>query len=58
MVVCAHVWPTAVSSGLYGAFTGSIWDSFILRDRLLGLEMAQFWSLRPVRALVCIMASK
>jgi hypothetical protein len=49
IVVCCHVWPGEVSSRLYGAFQGPILDSFLMRDRLLGREMAQFWSLRPVR---------
>jgi hypothetical protein len=49
IVICAHIWPGEVSSRLYGAFGGPILDSFLMRDRLLGREMAQFWSLRPVR---------
>jgi len=48
IVICAHIWPGEVSGRLYGAFGGPIIDSFLMRDRLLGREMAQFWSLRPV----------
>lgn len=48
IVICAHIWPGEVSGRLYGAFGGPILDSFLMRDRLLGREMAQFWSLRPV----------
>ena len=49
IVICAHIWPGEVSGRLYGAFGGNILDSFLMRDRILGREMAQFWSLRPVR---------